>query len=400
MPLEETAVPGPIRPEIAALETSRIAQVWQLGFGREDLIPLWVGEGDRSTPDFICDAATQALREGRTFYTHKRGLPVLRAALAAYTEGLYGRSIDVERVTVTSSGMNGILLVLQAIAGPGDKVVVVTPVWPNIMAAVRIVGAEVVPVGLDSRPDGGFHLDLDRLADALDERTRAVFIASPGNPTGWVMTAAEQHAVLEMCRARGIWMLADEVYARFVYDGAASGRKAAPSFLEVSDPDDPLVVINSFSKAWAMTGWRMGWLTAPVALGEVLDRLIEFNTSGAQEFLQWGCLAAIRDGEPFVHEVVEQCRRGGELVFQRLAALPQVRFARPQGAFYAFFAVEGLRDSLGFAQRLVHETNVGLAPGSAFGPGGEGHLRLCFASSTERLSTALDRLEPALRTAA
>lgn len=399
MPIEATSTPAPIRPEIEALETSQIAQVWELGFGREGLIPLWVGEGDRPTPAFICDAATRAMQEGRTFYTHKRGLPALRSALADYSEGLYGRAVDVERVTITSSGMNGILIVLQAIAGPGDKVVVVTPVWPNIMAAVRIVGAEVAPVGLDAQPDGSFRLDLDRLADALDERTQAVFIASPGNPTGWVMSAEEQRAVLEMCRARGIWMLADEVYARFIYDGAATGREAAPSFLEVADPEDPVVVINSFSKAWAMTGWRMGWLTAPARLGEIIDRLIEFNTSGAQEFLQWGCLAAIRDGEPFVHEVVEECRRGGELVFQRLAALPQVRFARPQGAFYAFFAVEGLRDSLGFAKRLVHEANVGLAPGTAFGPGGEGYLRLCFASSAERLSMALDRLEPALREA-
>jgi len=396
-----TLFPAPLRPEIAELETSGIAQVFELGFGRDNLIPLWVGEGDLPTPGFICDAATRALAEGKTFYTRKLGIPRLCATIADYTNWLYGSAVTAERVAVTSSGMNGIMLVLQAILNPGDNVVVVSPIWPNIVAAVRIAGGIDRPVQLDVLPEGGFRLDLDRLFDAVDERTRAIFIASPSNPTGWVMSAAEQRAVLDLCRARGIWMVADEVYARFVYDDRAakeSGeRAAAPSFLELAEAEDPLVVVNSFSKAWAMTGWRLGWLTVPPALMETLDRLIEFNTSGAQPFLQEACVTAIEKGEPFVHEVVERCRRGGELVFQRLTALPRVRLARPRGAFYAFFALDGLGDSLAYAKRLVDEVGVGLAPGAAFGPGGEGHLRLCFASSTERLSAALDRLEPALK---
>ncbi|MFQ5776218.1 MAG: pyridoxal phosphate-dependent aminotransferase [Kiloniellaceae bacterium] len=393
MPADEIL---PLRPEIERLETSRIAEVWQLGFGRKNLIPLWVGEGDLPTPAFICEAAAQAMREGKTFYTHKRGIPELRAAIAAYTRGLYGIDLDDERVTVTSSGMNGIMLILEAIAGPGDNVAVITPVWPNILSAIRIVGGQVKPVGLDHVPEGGFRLDLDRLAAAVEEGTRALFIATPGNPTGWVMAPEEQRAALDLCRERGIWLIADEVYARFVYEGPAGGRAAAPSFLQLAEPDHPLIVVNSFSKTWAMTGWRMGWLVTPASLTETLDRLIEFNTSGAPHFLQYGCLAAIRDGEPFVKEMVERCRRGGELVFQRLSAMPRVRVARPRGSFYAFFAVEGLRDSLAFAKRVLEETAVGLAPGSAFGPGGEGHLRLCFASSAERLSEALDRLAPVL----
>jgi len=392
-----TEFPAPLRPEIAALETSGIAQVFELGFGRDNLIPLWVGEGDLPTPAFICDTATRALREGKTFYTRKLGIPRLCAALADYTNRLYGGRVTGDRVAVTSSGMNGIMLVLQAILNPGDNVVVVSPIWPNIVAAVRIAGGIDRPVRLDVLPEGGFRLDLDRLFDAVDERTRAIFIASPSNPTGWVMAADEQRAVLDFCRARGIWLLADEVYARFVYDDLAAGHEAAPSFLELAGADDPLVVVNSFSKAWAMTGWRLGWLIVPPVLMETLDRLIEFNTSGAQPFLQEAAVVAIEDGEPFVHEVVERCRRGGELVYQRLAALPRVRLARPRGAFYAFFALDGLTDSLGYAKRLVDEVGVGLAPGSAFGPGGEGHMRLCFASSAERLSAALDRLEPALR---
>ncbi len=389
-------LPAPLRPEIASLETSRIQQVFDLGFGRKDLIALWVGEGDQPTPAFICDAASDAMKAGKTFYTHKHGIPELREAIAAYTSELYDIDCAAERVSLTCSGMSGIMMVLQAMVGAGDNVVVVTPVWPNIMSAIQIAGGVVRAVQLDGLPDGGFKLDLDRLAGALDERTRAIFIASPGNPTGWIMSREEQHTVLEMCRDKGIWMIADEVYARFIFDGQETGRRAAPSFLEISEPEDPLIVVNSFSKAWAMTGWRMGWLITPPSFIETLGRLIEFNTSGAPHFQQYACLTAIRDGEDYVHETVERCRRGGELVFQRLSALPRVRIARPMGAFYAFFGVEGLSDSLAYAKQILEETNIGLAPGSAFGPGGEGHMRLCFASSTARLSEALDRLEPIL----
>ncbi len=389
---DSQAFPAPLRPEIESLETSGIAQVFALGFGREDLIPLWVGEGDLSTPAFIAEAASRALAEGHTFYTHKRGLPDLRRALTDYTNNLYGSAVDIAQVSVTSSGMNAITLVLQTMVRPGDKVAVVTPIWPNILSAVRIAGGVVAPLTLEPLPEGGFRLDLDRLTAALDDGVRALFIASPGNPTGWIMEPDEQQAVLELCRRRRVWLIADEVYARFTYD-----QPHAPSFLEWARPEDPLIVVNSFSKAWAMTGWRLGWLIHPASLAPTFDRLIEFNTSGAQAFLQHGCIAAVREGEPFVAEMVERCRVGGELVFQRLAALPKVRLARPRGAFYAFFAVEGLTDSLGFAKEILERTSVGLAPGAAFGPGGEGHMRLCFASGSARLAEAMDRLTPVLR---
>jgi aspartate/methionine/tyrosine aminotransferase len=246
------------------------------------------------------------------------------------------------------------------------------------MSGVKIMGATLKTVALTSREDG-FHLDMDALLAACDERTRAVFVNSPSNPTGWVMGREDQQALLEFCRARGIWILADEVYHRFVYDRPATERPRAPSFLDLVEPEDPVIVVESFSKTWAMTGWRMGWLVHPASLGANFDRLVEFNTSGAPRF------------------VIERCRQGRDLVYQRLAALPRVRLACPQGAFYAFFAVEGLTDSLEYAKEILEEVSVGLAPGSAFGPGGEGHLRLCFAGGTERLSAALDRLEPLFR---
>ncbi|MBX6320524.1 MAG: pyridoxal phosphate-dependent aminotransferase [Rhodospirillaceae bacterium] len=380
-----------IRPEIAALEESGIVEVWQMGFSVPDVIGLWVGEGDLPTPRFICDAATAALAAGETFYTYKTGIPELRRALAAYLEGLHGCALDETRIVVTSSGMNAMMLVSETIAGPGDNVVVVSPVWPNFAATLRILGAEPRPVALQGTP-AGFDLDLDRLKARCDRRTRAVYLASPGNPTGWIMPPEQQQALLAFCRERGLWLIADEVYERFVYDG----RRAAPSFLAIAEPEDPLIVVNSFSKAWAMTGWRIGWMVLPAALEPVISKLIEYNTSGGQAFLQRGALAAVRDGEPFVAEMVERCRIGRDLVLQRLGGMGRVRVVRPEGAFYVMFAVDGVSDMLAFAKRLVVEARVGLAPGSAFGPGGEDYLRLCFASSAARLSEAMDRLETLL----
>jgi len=382
---------APIRPAIEALEDSRIVEVWKLGFEVPDVIGLWVGEGDRPTPAFICDAAAAALKRGETFYTHKRGIPELRQALIDYHQRLYRIRLADDRIAVTSAGMNAMMLAMECLVGAGDNAVCVTPVWPNIFATIEIMGGEVRHLPLDPTPTG-WRLDLDCLFAACDERTRVVYLASPGNPTGWVMPRAQQLALLEFARKRGLWIVADEVYARIVYDGAP----AAPSFLELATPDDALVVVNSFSKAWAMTGWRIGWMIMPARLTAVVDKLIEFNTSGAQPFLQRGCVAALTQGEPFVAATVARYRAGKDLVLQRLGTMRRVHIVRPEAAFYVMFGVDGMADSLAFAKRLVHETRVGLAPGSAFGPAGEGHLRLCFAAGAERLSQAMDRLAPAL----
>lgn len=384
-------LPAAIRADVAELESSKIIELWRMGFEVDNLIPLWVGEGNEATPDFISDAAHSALKSGACFYSQKRGLPELRQELANYMQRNFSVPIDMERVSVTSAGMNGIMLVIQAIAGAGDNVVCVTPGWPNVFGAIEIMGAEARQVSLEQSEDGGFTLDLEQLFARCDARTRAIFVVSPSNPTGWMITPEEQKTVLEFCRARGIWLVADEVYHRFVYE-----QPVANSFLQIAEPDDALVVVNSFSKAWAMTGWRLGWLIHPVGLGPVLDNLIEFNTSGAQAFLQHGCIAALRDGEDFVKQTVERCHQGRDLVFQRLSALPRVRATCPKGAFYFFFAVEGMTDSLSAAKKILHETGVGLAPGSAFGPGGEGNFRLCYAGTLDRLSEGLDRLEPVL----
>ncbi|MBK1667424.1 hypothetical protein CKO28_05190 [Rhodovibrio sodomensis] len=392
MPTESIAPqpPLPLRPEVAELEPSKIVALWQQGFGRDDLIPLWVGEGDLTTPQVICDAATKALADGHTFYTHKRGWPELLDALDGYHGRLHGVRPEPARLSLTSAGMNGIQLILQAVLRSGDDMIALTPVWPNALAAAKIHGGAIRDVPLARRADGGFTLDVDALDAAIGPATRAIFMASPSNPTGWTASEADLRAVIDLCRARGVWLIADEVYHRFVYDSAQPA--SAPSVLPLIDPEDPVIVVNSFSKTWAMTGWRLAWLVHPPSMGPAFDSLIEFNTSGAPAFLQAGALAAIRDGEDFAREMVERCAAGRELVLQRLGAMRRVTLARPEGAFYAFFKVDGVSDSLAYAQQILERTGVGLAPGIAFGAAGEGHLRLCFASSQTRLATAMDRL--------
>jgi len=382
---------------IAGLPETAISDVAMTVFGEPDVVPLWFGESDLVTPDFVRDAAADGLRGGETFYTWQRGVPELRAALSTYTERLYGIECGPDRISVTTGGMQAILLVCQLLLDPGDNVVIVSPIWPNITSAVKLVRGEPKYVPLDRTADGGWTLDLQRLFDAVDDRTRAIFVNSPGNPTGWQMTGEEQRAVLDFASKKGLWVMADEVYARLTYARRADGRQVAPSFLEQARPDDPLFVLNSFSKPWAMTGWRIGWLTHPAQLGEQFAKLVQINTSGLPAFLQRGAIAALDKGDDFIAQLVERCHAGRELVFQRLSGLSKVTLARPEAAFYAFFSVDGVSDTLSFCKKLAKEYKVGLAPGEAFGPGGQGNIRLCFASSAERLSRGLDRIEAAVK---
>ncbi len=383
--------PDGVRRQIAELPASKIGEVAMPAFGDPDVVPLWFGEGDLPTPAFICEAAAAALKRGETFYTFKRGIPELRAAIARYLTGLHAKPVSPEHVVVTSSGMNAIMLVAEAIIDPGDNVVVVSPVWPNINATIQIMGGIARPLALTPTEDGGWTLDLDRVFAACDPRTRAIFVNSPGNPTGWMMTAEEAAALLAFARQRGLWLMSDEVYSRIVYD-----RRAAPSLLDIAEPEDRVIVLNSFSKSWAMTGWRLGWMVAPQEMLAVIDKLVEFNTSGSPTFLQHAAVTAVEQGEPLVAEIVERCRVGRDILIQGLNRFPRLRVKPPEGAFYAFCRVEGLTDSFALARDIVARVKVGVAPGIAFGAAGEGYLRLCFAASARRLTEALDRLATVL----
>jgi aspartate aminotransferase len=384
--------PGGVRRIVEAMPFSKIGQVAMAGLGDPEVIPLWFGESDVPTPGFICDAAASAMKAGHTFYTFKRGIPELRQTIARYLTTLYAKPVDWQRVIVTSSGMSAIMFMSQALVEPGDNIVILSPVWPNINDAVTVMGGEARAVALEETAGGGWRLDLQRLFDACDGKTRAIFINSPGNPTGWMAHRDEQQALLDFARKRGLWLIADEVYGRIIYTGA----RVAPSLLDLAEPVDRVVIINSFSKAWAMTGWRLGWLVAPKAIQDIADKVVEFNTSGAPTFLQHAGIAAITTGEDFVAAMVERCRIGRDLLVQGLQRFPRLRVAAPEGAFYAFCRVDGMSDSLAFAKEVLARAKVGVAPGAAFGVGGEGHLRLCFASAPARLATALERLAPML----
>ena len=362
---------------------------------REGLLKLWFGEPDVPTPQFIKDAATAALDDNHVFYAQNRGVPPLREQIVEYASSLHSREIDIDRITVTGSGMNAIMMISEALLNAGDNMVAVGPVWPNCKETVRIMDAEPRQVSLSLGVEGRWHLDVDKLFAACDERTQAIFINSPGNPTGWVMPRAEQKAVLDECRKRGLWLIGDEVYIRLAYESDLPlGR--APSFLDISEPEDRVIVINSFSKSWSMTGWRLGWITHPSDTGEAFEKLVEYNIANPTTFVQYAGITAIRDGENFISETLERYRRNRDIVVQRLGAMKRVTLSRPEGAFYAFFAVDGMNNSVSFAQELIDQVGVGLAPGLAFGEDGEGWMRLCFAADTETLSSAMDRLEPIL----
>ena len=379
-----------INTNVAQLAESQIRQIMELGHRMEGVIPLWFGEGDEPTPDFIKQAAVQALAEDKTFYVPNSGVPELRQAIAEYMTTLYGRPVEMDRITATTSGMHGIMLAYQTILDPGDTVVIVGPIWPNAVHAAEVLSAQVRVVAL-REVDDKWTIDLDALFDALNG-AKALFINSPNNPTGWMAERAELEAIFAFCRDHGIWMVCDDVYARLVYDG----RTLAPSVAQMAEPDDRVIVINSFSKNWNMTGWRLGWITAPPDLLQTLAKLTEYNIAGPPTFVQHAGIVALRDGEAHVAQSRAAFEERRDLVFRRLSSLNRIGMAKPKGAFYAFFSVEGEANSLAFAKRILHDAGVGLAPGTAFGDVGEGYLRLCFAVRPALLNQAMDRLERVL----
>ncbi len=376
-----------LSPEARLAPESGIVEVFNAGRGRDDLIPLWAGEGDLPTPDFICDAAKASLDRGETFYTYQRGIPQLREALAAYHGQLYDREFSPERFYVTGSGMQAIQLALQAVAGAGSEVIVPTPAWPNVSAAIEVHGARAVCVPLREEAEG-WKLHVEDIEAAITPRTSTLFLNSPCNPTGWVASLADLKAVLDLARKYGLWIVADEIYALFYYgDGPR-----APSFYDIAEEDDQIIFVNSMSKNWAMTGWRIGWISASPTLGQVFENLIQYSTSGVPSFSQWAAVAALTEGSGFLAQQVERARQGRDCVLQGLRALNRVKVVPPAGAFYMFFSIDGVYDTRRFALDLVRQTGVGLAPGTAFGAGGENYLRLCYARRLDHLEDAIHRI--------
>jgi aspartate/methionine/tyrosine aminotransferase len=378
------------RAAVQALVASKIRELYNEGIGRSDILPFWVGEPDAPTPEFIRRAAADSLAAGETFYTHNLGIGALREALAAYLSRLH-RPVDAGRIAVTSAGVNALMLASQLIVDPGDRVVEVVPVWPNVQEIPAILGARVATVPLECTARG-WQLDLERLLGALTPGTRALYVNSPNNPTGWTIAREAQRALLEHCRRHDIWIVADDAYER-LYFGAGG---VAPSFLDLAEPTDRLIVANTFSKTWLMTGWRLGWLVVPEPLMADLGKLIEYNTSCAPVFVQRAGFAAVTEGEPVIRRSLERFRRARDVLVAALNQIPGVEAPLPSGTMYVFFRAPGMDDSMAFCRRLVRDVGLGLAPGSAFGPAGEGYARWCFAAGEERLAAGVERLKKAL----
>ena len=368
------------------LSETNIVEVARYGWGRQGLIPLWFGEGDVPTPAFISDACHESMIKGDTFYTDQNGITELREELIEYNKRTFDIRLNQDRVTVTNSGMMAITIVMQALLNPGDEVVVIGPVWPNIYSAISINRGIATHASINLQ-DNAWKLDLKDVFAAISASSKAIFLNSPGNPTGWIMPEEDQKELLNFCREKGIWIVSDEVYHSLVFD-----RPVANSILKYASPNDKVISVNSFSKSWLMTGWRMGWIVHPVGLSETFAKLIQISTSGVPAFIQKAGIAALSKGDQVVADLRDRCQIGRDIVFDYLEQWPRVRCMRPKGAFYAFFSVEGMENSLEFCKTLIDKCNVGLAPGSAFGPGGEGFLRLCFASTPDKLNEAMQAL--------
>ncbi|NMM82099.1 aspartate aminotransferase [Acidovorax sp. SRB_14] len=380
-----------MRHAVLNLEESRIREVANAGMGRSDVLAFWFGESDESTPEVVRQAAVDSLERGETFYAHNLGLPELRDAVAAYTSRLHG-PVGADRIAITSGGVNALMLAVQALVDAGDEVVAVTPVWPNLTAQPCIMGARLRCVALRPQAGGAWTLDMGELLAAITPTTRLLIVNAPNNPTGWTLTAGEQQQILKHCRRTGTWILADEVYERLYYEPTANG--CAPSFLDVAGPEDLLVVVQSFSKSFLMTGWRLGWLVMPPDMTQHMGKLIEFNTSCTSVFTQRAGLAALQHADQITPCVVAHLKTCRDTLVPLLQALPGVEVAPARGGMYAFFRLAGQGDSLAVAKRLVAEAGLGLAPGNAFGDEAQGWLRWCFASrDPQRLVDGVQRLK-------
>ena len=385
-----------VAPSAARIPYSRIRELAELAAPIEGVLKLYFGESSQPTPEYIRRAAQKAMADGYTFYTENAGLASLRRALADYYQRLQGVELDPEReIVVTASGVQALNVTIRAAIDPGDEAIVLTPAWPNGGANVLMANGVVREV--PHAPAGRrYTVDFDALEAAVTPRTRLLIYTSPSNPLGWVASAQEQAGLLEFARRHGLWLLADEVYDRLYYGEPALGTPA-PSILRLAARDDAVIVVQSFSKTYSMTGWRVGWLVARRDLARKAAELNEFIVSHAPSFAQRAGETALAWGEMELKRTLAQLQQNRDYCAAALRKLPGVSLPEPEGAFYLFPRIEGLTDSFGFCRRLLEETSVGLAPGVAFGAGGEGSVRICYAAQPEILRPAMERLAGFLR---
>ena len=371
---------------------SRIRELAEIAMTMDGVLKLYFGESNLPTPQFIKDAAVQALRQGHTFYTENAGYPSLRRAIAEKYRELHGVDLDgLGEIVITASGVQALHVAIRCMLDPGDEAIILTPAWPNASSIVMMCSATPREIPLCLAGDR-YRIDFTAIEAAIGARTRLLVYTSPSNPLGWVANEEDQDNLLDLCRRHRMWLMADEVYERLYYHGPVS-----PSILRKCTRDDAVVVPQSFSKSYCMTGWRLGWLVARRDLARKATELNEFIVSHAPAMAQKAGEVALRDGEPGIAEMVARLRENRDLALSALSQMPGVTVPCPDGAFYLFPRIEGLRHSFDFCRRLLVEKRVGLAPGVAFGAGGEGSIRICYAADRTVLEPALERLGQFLR---
>lgn len=375
-----------------AVPHSRIRELAEVAMSMDGVLKLYFGESNLPTPEYIKQAAVRALANGYTFYTENAGLPSLRSALALHYTKLHGVDLDPENeIVITASGVQALMVGIRCLLDPGDEAIVLTPAWPNGAAIAVMSNAMARQIPHPLRGDR-YGIDFDALEDAITGRTRLLLYTSPSNPLGWVATEEEQQLLLDFCRRHDLWLIADEVYDRLYYEGAALGEPV-PSILRRVTREDAVIVVQSFSKAYCMTGWRVGWLVARRDVAERATRLNEFIISHAPSFAQRAAETALADGEEELARMIARLKENRDFCWAALRQMPGVTVPKPEGAFYLFPKIEGLTDSFDFCRRLLQETKVGLAPGVAFGAGGEGSVRICYAAERAILEEAMERLD-------
>lgn len=370
---------------------SRIRELAEIAMGMDGVLRLYFGESNLPTPGYIKQAAIRAMQDGFTFYTENAGLPSLRRGIAANYHALHGVELDpASEIVVTASGVQALNLGIRCALDPGDEALVLTPAWPNGSSSAMMANAAVKQIPHPLCGDR-YVIDFDALEGAVTPRTRMLLYTSPSNPLGWVATIEEQRALLDFARRHNLWLIADEVYDRLYYAGANLGDPV-PSILRLATREDAVMVVHSFSKTYCMTGWRVGWLIARRDAAEKATQLNEFVVSHAPTFAQKAGETALAEGEPELHSMLERLKENRDLCLDALRGIPGVTIPKPDGAFYLFPKIDGLADSFDFCRRLLEETRVGLAPGVAFGAGGEGSIRICYAAERAILEPAMDRL--------
>ena len=374
--------------ETPIMEIANFGRAYSKETGKE-VLAAWFGEGNKPTKNIIYNETIKSLNNGNTFYTYQNGLPKIREALSNYMNNVFDLDTIPENHSLVTGGMLGIKIICDMLIEKGDEVVIVGPVWPNIRSSVILKEGKIKEVNI--KLTDKWDLDFKELFSAVSDKTKMVFINSPSNPTGWMLTEEEQEKIISFLRKKNCWLISDEVYHQIVYD-----RDNSSSFLKFSRPDDKLIVINSSSKSFNMTGWRIGWLSHPENLGSHIAKLVQISTTGVPEFLQEGFYSALINYKSIVSEIKNDLKKSRDFLFKRTKNWSKIQMPYTNAAFYSFFKVKGMKDSIKFAKYLIEKTQVGLAPGVAFGKSGEGHLRLCFASDLKYLENILSRLEKEL----